>query len=102
MPDYRLPDGAVPVLLSSDTADGLRGEAVAILGYLERHPDVIPDRVADMLFRTRVARRRYRRTAVPGRLHPVVGNQASISSSTGMAKIACALVPATPKEETAP
>ena len=58
MPDYRLPDGAVPVLLSSDTADGLRGEAVAILGYLERHPDVIPDRVADMLFRTRVARRR--------------------------------------------
>ncbi|WP_433624709.1 nocobactin polyketide synthase NbtC [Nocardia sp. CA-120079] len=58
MPDYRLPDGTVPVLLSSDTADGLRGEAAAILGYLERHPGVSPDRVADMLFRTRVARRR--------------------------------------------
>ncbi|MEV6337361.1 nocobactin polyketide synthase NbtC [Nocardia vinacea] len=58
MPDYRLPDGTVPVLLSSDTADGLRGEAAAILGYLERHPGVTPDRVADMLFRTRMTRRR--------------------------------------------
>ncbi|WP_051181528.1 nocobactin polyketide synthase NbtC [Nocardia vinacea] len=58
MPDYRLPDGTIPVLLSSDTADGLRGEAAAILGYLERHPGVTPDRVADMLFRTRMARRR--------------------------------------------
>ncbi|MEV5837491.1 nocobactin polyketide synthase NbtC [Nocardia sp. NPDC052112] len=58
MPDYRLPDGTVPVLLSSDTADGLRGEAVAILGYLERYPGVAPDRLADMLFRTRMARRR--------------------------------------------
>ncbi|MGY4103362.1 nocobactin polyketide synthase NbtC [Nocardia sp. R16R-3T] len=58
MPDYRLPDGTVPVLLSCDTADGLRGEAAAILGYLRRHPDVTADRVADMLFRTRVARRR--------------------------------------------
>lgn len=58
MPDYRLPDGTVPVLLSSDTADGLRGEAAALLGYLERHPDTTPDHVADMLFRTRVARRR--------------------------------------------
>ncbi|MFI6363251.1 nocobactin polyketide synthase NbtC [Nocardia sp. NPDC050630] len=58
MPEYRLPDGTVPVLLSSDTADGLRGEAAAILGYLERHPEVTPNRVADMLFRTRVARRR--------------------------------------------
>ncbi|MEV2218826.1 nocobactin polyketide synthase NbtC [Nocardia vinacea] len=58
MPDYRLPDGTVPVLLSSDTSDGLRGEAAAVLGYLERHPGVTPDRVADMLFRTRMARRR--------------------------------------------
>ncbi|MFI6955312.1 nocobactin polyketide synthase NbtC [Nocardia sp. NPDC050408] len=58
MPDYRLPDGTVPVLLSSDTADGLRGEAAAILGYLQRHPGVTPERVADTLFRTRMARRR--------------------------------------------
>ncbi|TQM28798.1 nocobactin polyketide synthase NbtC [Nocardia bhagyanarayanae] len=58
MPDYRLPDGAVPVLLSSDTADGLRAEAAAVLSYLERHERVTPDAVADMLFRTRIARRR--------------------------------------------
>ncbi|WP_084510222.1 nocobactin polyketide synthase NbtC [Nocardia lijiangensis] len=58
MPDYRLPDGAVPVLLSSDTADGLRAEAAAVLSYLERHERVTPDAVSDMLFRTRIARRR--------------------------------------------
>ncbi|WP_431953452.1 nocobactin polyketide synthase NbtC [Nocardia lijiangensis] len=58
MPDYRLPDGAVPVLLSSDTADGLRAEAAAVLSYLERHERVTPDALADMLFRTRIARRR--------------------------------------------
>ncbi|MEU2257147.1 nocobactin polyketide synthase NbtC [Nocardia xishanensis] len=58
MPDYRLPDGAVPVLLSSDTADGLRAEAAAVLSYLERRAHVTPDALADMLFRARVARRR--------------------------------------------
>ncbi|MEV6561009.1 nocobactin polyketide synthase NbtC [Nocardia sp. NPDC051756] len=57
MSDYRLPDGSIPVLLSSDTADSLRREAAAIRSYLGDHPEVGPDRVADMLFRTRVARR---------------------------------------------
>lgn len=57
MSSHRLPDGSIPVLLSSDTADGLRAEAVALLAYLDMHPAVTPDRVADMLFRTRVARR---------------------------------------------
>ncbi|WP_067543755.1 SDR family NAD(P)-dependent oxidoreductase [Nocardia crassostreae] len=57
MCSHRLPDGSIPVLLSSDTAAGLRGEAVAILTYLETHPAVTPDRVSDMLFRTRIARR---------------------------------------------
>ncbi|MFQ6398385.1 nocobactin polyketide synthase NbtC [Nocardia sp. KC 131] len=58
MPDYRLPDGAIPVLLSSDSVDGLRGEAAAILTYLEHNQHVVPDQVADMLFRTRTAKRR--------------------------------------------
>ncbi|CAM4432100.1 nocobactin polyketide synthase NbtC [Nocardia ninae] len=58
MSDYRLPDGTIPVLLSSDTDDGLRAEAAVLLAYLEQHPAVSPDRVADMIFRTRVARRR--------------------------------------------
>jgi mycobactin polyketide synthetase MbtD len=57
MPDYRLPDGSTPVLVSSDSAAGVRAEAAALLGYLESHPEVTPDAVADMLFRTRVARR---------------------------------------------
>ncbi|MBF6061635.1 nocobactin polyketide synthase NbtC [Nocardia terpenica] len=57
MSEYRLPDGTVPVLLSSDTADGLRTEAARLLDYLEAHPAVTPDPVADMLFRTRTARR---------------------------------------------
>ncbi|MEU7142871.1 nocobactin polyketide synthase NbtC [Nocardia sp. NPDC046473] len=57
MCSYRLPDNTIPVLLSSDSADGLRAEAAAILAYLDDHPHVTPDRLADQLFRTRVARR---------------------------------------------
>lgn len=62
MSSYRLPDGTIPVLLSSDSADGLRREATAIASYLDDHP-ATPDRVSDMLFRTRVARR-YRALAM--------------------------------------
>ncbi|MFE3542392.1 nocobactin polyketide synthase NbtC [Nocardia sp. NPDC059177] len=57
MPDHRLPDGTIPVLLSSDTEDSLRREAAAILAYCERHPDLGPAPVADMLLRTRTARK---------------------------------------------
>ncbi|WP_433661677.1 nocobactin polyketide synthase NbtC [Nocardia sp. CA-128927] len=62
MSSYRLPDGTIPVLLSSDSAAGLRREATAIAAYSEDHP-ATPDRVVDMLFRTRVARR-YRALAM--------------------------------------
>ncbi|MFD6391560.1 nocobactin polyketide synthase NbtC [Nocardia sp. NPDC060259] len=58
MAEYRLPDGSVPVLLSSDSVDGLRAEAAALRGYVESRPEVTPERLADTLFRTRVARRR--------------------------------------------
>ncbi|MBF6327583.1 nocobactin polyketide synthase NbtC [Nocardia transvalensis] len=58
MCEYRLPDGTVPVLLSSDTAAGLRAEATQLSAYLQTHPQVTANQVADMLFRTRVARRR--------------------------------------------
>ncbi|GAB2561844.1 nocobactin polyketide synthase NbtC [Nocardia heshunensis] len=58
MSEYRLPDGTVPVLLSSETPAGLRAEAAQLARYLEDRPEVTPDRVADMLFRTRMARRR--------------------------------------------
>lgn len=57
MSSYRLPDGSVPVLLSSDTAELVAAEAAALAGYLTDHPDVSSDQVADMLFRTRSARR---------------------------------------------
>ncbi|MGW4249572.1 hypothetical protein, partial [Nocardia sp. NPDC004722] len=58
MSEYRLPDGTVPVLLSSETPGGLRAEAAQLARYLADRPEVTPDRVADMLFRTRSARRR--------------------------------------------
>lgn len=54
---YRLPGGATPVLLSSDTPELLREEAIALLAYAADHPDVGPQAIADMLFRTRIARR---------------------------------------------
>ncbi|MCV7039722.1 methyltransferase [Mycolicibacterium moriokaense] len=84
--EYRLPDGTVPVLLSADTPSLLRAEAGALSAYVREHPAVSPKRVADMLFRTRAARR-YRalamvtdsgrlqdalRAVVDGREHPAV------------------------------
>ncbi|MER7454513.1 nocobactin polyketide synthase NbtC [Nocardia beijingensis] len=95
MPEYRLPDGTVPVLLSSDTADGLRAEAAAVLSYLENRPRVTPDQVADMLFRTRVARRRRAlamvgardelldalRSIVAGTSHPTVVATAGVAAA---------------------
>ncbi|MGW4353476.1 nocobactin polyketide synthase NbtC [Nocardia sp. NPDC004582] len=67
MSSHRLPDGSIPVLLSSDTADGVRAEAAGILDFLESRPAVGPDRVADMLFRTRAARRYRALAMVTGR-----------------------------------
>ncbi|AHH15689.1 polyketide synthase module-containing protein [Nocardia nova SH22a] len=57
MTDYRLPDGTVPVLLSSEHSGLLATEAAALLTYAVDHPQVTPERIADMLFRTRVPRR---------------------------------------------
>ncbi|WP_433564550.1 SDR family NAD(P)-dependent oxidoreductase [Nocardia sp. CA-151230] len=67
MCSHRLPDGSIPVLLSSDTADGVRAEAAGILAYLEERPAVAPDPLADMLFRTRTARRYRALAMVTGR-----------------------------------
>ncbi|MFF0452285.1 nocobactin polyketide synthase NbtC [Nocardia africana] len=57
MSSYRLPDGSVPILLSSDNPDLVGREAAAVADYLAGRPEVTPDRVADMLFRTRSPRR---------------------------------------------
>ncbi|NUS91118.1 MAG: nocobactin polyketide synthase NbtC, partial [Nocardia sp.] len=61
--EYQLPDGTVPVLLSAPTPALLAAEARALLTYLDTRPDVPVRRVAEMLFRTRVARR-YRALAM--------------------------------------
>ncbi len=53
---YRLPDGTVPVLLSAGTPDLVRDEAAALLSYATDHPEIAPQAVAEMLFRTRSAR----------------------------------------------
>ncbi len=65
--DYRLPDGTIPVLLSADTPELLRDEAAAILSYVTDRPEASPRRVAEMLFRTRVARRHRAVAMVTGR-----------------------------------
>ncbi len=64
---YRLPDGSIPVLLSADTPATLREEAASILSYVSDRPAVTADRVADMLLRTRVARRHRALLMVTGR-----------------------------------
>ncbi|HSS25048.1 MAG TPA: nocobactin polyketide synthase NbtC, partial [Mycobacterium sp.] len=54
---YRLPDDSIPVLVSADTPDLLHDEAAALLSYATDHPEVAPQEIADMLFRTRITRR---------------------------------------------
>nr|WP_231988810.1 nocobactin polyketide synthase NbtC [Mycobacterium sp. 1274761.0] len=86
MPSHRLPDGTVPILLSGDTPELVSADAAAVFGYVQEHPEVAPDRIADMIFRVRVARR-YRalamvagaddlssalRAVADGREHPLV------------------------------
>ncbi|MEV5649155.1 nocobactin polyketide synthase NbtC [Nocardia sp. NPDC052254] len=65
MSERRLPDGTVPVLLSSDHPGLLGAEAAAVLTYAADHPEVTPDRISGMLFRTRIPRR-YRALATVG------------------------------------
>ena len=56
-PAYRLPNSAVPVLVSADSPELMRRDAAALLSYTETHPDAGPDRIAEMIFRTRSARK---------------------------------------------
>lgn len=53
---YGLPDGSIPVLVTSDTAELLRAEAAALRAYATTHPGVTAQQIAGMLIRTRVAR----------------------------------------------
>ncbi|CAM4379239.1 Erythronolide synthase, modules 5 and 6 [Mycobacterium basiliense] len=55
--NYRLPDGNIPVLLTSDTAELVPGEAAALLSYAADHPDIDAQAIASMLFRTRMPRK---------------------------------------------
>lgn len=93
MSSYRLPDGSIPVLLSSDTTAALSREAAAIADYVAEHGAVTVDRVAEMLFRTRSARR-YRtlvmatdRDTLLSALHAVAAGEPhpDVVASTGAA-----------------
>jgi mycobactin polyketide synthetase MbtD len=75
---YRLPDGTIPVLLSSDTPGLLHDEAAALLSYTADHPEVTPQAIAGMLFRTRIARRHRILAMVADRHELVSGLQAVI------------------------
>lgn len=57
MHPHQMPNGANAILLSADHHELVRTEAAAILDYCRAHPRVPPERIADMVFRTRVPRR---------------------------------------------
>ncbi|MFD7845251.1 SDR family NAD(P)-dependent oxidoreductase [Nocardia sp. NPDC059764] len=94
MCSHRLPDGSIPVLLSSDTADGVRAEAAGILDFLESRPAVTPDRVADMLFRTRTARR-YRSLAMVTGREELLDALRAVAAGTAHAAVVAGEGPAT-------
>lgn len=72
---YRLPNGAIPVLLSANTPELLTREARALLAYAADHPETTPQAIADMLFRTRLARRYRALAMVTDRAELVAGLQ---------------------------
>ncbi|MEU1206847.1 nocobactin polyketide synthase NbtC [Nocardia sp. NPDC005825] len=94
MCSHRLPDGSIPVLLSSDTADGVRAEAAGILDFLESRPAVTPERVADMLFRTRTARR-YRALAMVTGREELLDALRAVAAGTAHAAVVAGEGPAT-------
>ncbi|MFE5288926.1 SDR family NAD(P)-dependent oxidoreductase [Nocardia sp. NPDC056611] len=94
MCSHRLPDGSIPVLLSSDTADGVRAEAAGILDFLESRPAVTPERVADMLFRTRTARR-YRALAMVTGREELIDALRAVAAGTAHAAVVAGDGPAT-------
>lgn len=71
MTSYRLPNGVVPVLLTSDTPDLIPVDAASLLAYLADHPEATPHQIAAMLFRTRVARK-HRALALVGNREELV------------------------------
>ncbi|WP_082948711.1 nocobactin polyketide synthase NbtC [Mycobacterium sp. 1274756.6] len=89
MGDYRLPNGASAVLLSSDDPDLLPAEAGSVLSYLRAHPEVTPAAVAAMLFRTRSPRRHRalvmatERAELVSALHALAGGHTHPSVITG-------------------
>ena len=98
---YRLPNGAIPVLLSADTPDLLHDEAAALLSYATDHPEVAPQAIADMLFRTRIARRHRAlamvahrdellgalRAVLDGREHPALVRQDTAATARRIAYV---------------
>ncbi|MFW0783146.1 nocobactin polyketide synthase NbtC [Gordonia sp. CPCC 206044] len=64
---YRLPDGRVPVLVSSDVAELVPAEAAAMREYAMAHPEIAPAAIAEHLLRTRPARRHRALVAVRDR-----------------------------------
>lgn len=54
---YRLPDGRVPILVSSDAAELVAAEAIALRGYVRTHADVPVAAIGEQLLRTRPPRR---------------------------------------------
>jgi mycobactin polyketide synthetase MbtD len=75
---YRLPNGCIPVLLSSDVANLLQAEAAAVLSYATGHPEITPQAISDMLFRTRIARKHRALAMVTNRDELITALQAVI------------------------
>ena len=80
-PHYRLPNGAVPVLVSSDVPELLRREAAALLDWAVDHPDVTPAAIAATVFRTRSARRNRALVMATGRDELLAGLRAVVAGT---------------------
>ncbi|MGB6246454.1 SDR family NAD(P)-dependent oxidoreductase, partial [Gordonia sp. (in: high G+C Gram-positive bacteria)] len=66
-PQYRLPDGRIPLVVSADAEENLGRYAASIASYVRRRPDLTADRIAAHLLDARPVRKHRAVAAVTGR-----------------------------------
>lgn len=91
---YQLPDGTIPVVVTSDTAGLLRAEAAALRAYAATHPGATAQQIAGMLFRTRTPRPYRALVMVRGRGELLEALQA-VADGTEHPAVVCSSDPAT-------
>lgn len=93
---YRLPDGRIPVLVSSDGADLVAAEAAALRDYVGAHPEIAVADIGAHLLRTRPARR-HRAVVLAGDRDDLIGALDAVAHGRSHRDVVAGVGPAAPR-----